>query len=85
MHVRFTRETWLRKMKPHLAVVTPAWAEKLQKHGNYYEGIVESDEVDHILELHKRQTVISYGTRTSVALRDNPSLLLLIIRRYQYN
>ena len=30
---------------PRLAVVTPAWVEKLQKHGNYYEGIVESDTV----------------------------------------
>ena len=56
-----------------LAVVTPAWAEKLQKHGNYYEGIVESDKVDHILELHKRETVTSYGTRTSVASSQSKS------------
>ena len=57
----------------NLAVVAPVWAEKLQKHGDYYEGIVKSEEVDCILELHKRETVTSYGTRRSVVARQSKS------------
>ena len=61
--------------KEHLKLVTPAWAEKLHRYGNYYEGIVDSDEVDRIMELHKRETVTSYGTRTSVVSRRSKSSL----------
>ena len=56
----------------NLAVV-PVWAEKLQKRGYYYEAIVKSNEVDGILELHKRETVTSYGTRRSIVARQSKS------------
>ena len=41
----------------------PAWAVGLQHKGLYYEGVV--DGLDELLELHKRDTVSTFGTRSS--------------------
>ena len=62
----------------NLTVITPVWTEKFQKHENYYEGIVKSDEVDRIMELHKknsrmRSTMTSYSTRRSIVSRQSKS------------
>ena len=39
------------------------WMNGLQKKGLYYEGVVPS--VDDLLETYKRQTVTTWGTRSS--------------------
>lgn len=41
----------------------PRWSEGLQKRGTYYEGYV--DDLDSVLESHRRDTVTSWGTRRS--------------------
>ena len=43
----------------------PPWARQLKRRGFYFEGLVDSDDVETILEGHRRDTVTSYGTRTS--------------------
>ena len=45
-----------------------AWTECLQKLGSYYVGVVHKDKVDKILEHHKRDTVSTFGTRSSIRL-----------------
>ncbi len=42
----------------------PSWARGLKISGLYYEGIV--DNVEAILEQHRKETVTSYGTRNSI-------------------
>ena len=41
----------------------PGWSEGLQKRGTYYEGYV--DDLDSVLEAHRRDTITSWGTRRS--------------------
>ena len=41
----------------------PRWSEGLQKRGTYYEGYV--DDLDSVLEAHRRDTITSWGTRRS--------------------
>ena len=41
----------------------PKWSESLQKRGTYYEGYV--DDLESVLEAHRRDTVTSWGTRRS--------------------
>ena len=41
----------------------PSWAKGLKRSGMYYEGIVEN--LDDVLEAHRRITMTTYGTRTS--------------------
>ena len=43
----------------------PPWARQLKRRGFYFEGLVDSDDVETLLEGHRRDTVTSYGTRTS--------------------
>jgi len=38
------------------------WTEGLQKYGNYYKGIKK---IDQVLEVHRRDTVSTFGTRSS--------------------
>jgi len=41
------------------------WTEGLQKCGNYYEGIVDKAKIYEVLEVHRRDTVSTFGTRSS--------------------
>ena len=41
------------------------WTVGLTKYGNYYSGIVEENKIDQLLELHRRDTVSTFGTRNS--------------------
>jgi len=52
-----------RKYKILMAV--PVWAEGLTRYGLYYAGIVDESQLDKILEVHKRGTVSTFGTRSS--------------------
>ena len=47
-----------------MANVEPdSWTSGLQRNGEYYEGVVSS--LDDCLEAHKRETITTWGTRTS--------------------
>ena len=48
-----------------------SWMQGLQKNGLYYEGIVTS--ADDCLEIFKRDTVTSWGTRTSLGSASGSS------------
>ena len=54
----------------------PSWAKGLKRRGLYYEGLVDSGDLESILEGHKRSTITSYGTRTSSNLTTNPGKTL---------
>ena len=41
----------------------PVWAQGLKRNGLYYEGFVDDHET--VLELHRKYTTTTYGTRTS--------------------
>ena len=41
------------------------WAERLTRYGLYYAGIVDESQLDEVLELHNRDTVSTFGTRSS--------------------
>ena len=43
----------------------PPWAKGLKRRGLYYEGLIDSGDLEGILEDHKRNTITCYGTRTS--------------------
>ncbi len=51
---------WLR-YHDHMAT----WKEGLSSFGQYYAGIVDEENLDKVLELHKRDTVSTFGTRSS--------------------
>ena len=42
-----------------------SWAKGLTRYGQYYAGIVDESQLDGVLELHKRDTVSTFGTRSS--------------------
>ena len=48
----------------------PSWADGLIKHGDNYEGIVNN--VSAVLELHKQDTVSTFGIRRSERPRSAP-------------
>lgn len=50
----------------------PSWAEGLERRSLYFEGFV--DDVDSVLELHRRETVTYYGTRTSSTSKCVPDI-----------
>ena len=41
------------------------WQKGLEQKGLYYEGIVNGSRLDSVLELHRRSTVSTFGTRRS--------------------
>ena len=41
------------------------WQKGLQQKGLYYEGIIDGSRLDSVLELHRRSTVSTFGTRRS--------------------
>ena len=41
------------------------WQCGLEKNGLYYEGMLDEDKLDETLELHRRATVSTFGTRRS--------------------
>ena len=43
----------------------PSWTKGLKRRDLYYEGLIDSGDLESILENHKRSTITSYGTRTS--------------------
>ena len=44
---------------------TPSWAEGLTVAGLYHDGITDESKLQDTLELHKRDTVSTFGTRSS--------------------
>ena len=50
----------------------PAWTRGLKKYGNYYEGIVER--ADLVLEMHKQDTVTTFGIRRTEKPRSAPAI-----------
>lgn len=46
-------------------MTTSTWKDGLSRAGLYYDGIIEESKLQDILELHKRDTVSTFGTRTS--------------------
>ena len=50
-----------------MTVEASPWALGLHKSGLYYEGII--DDLHETLELHKKVTVTTFGTRTSRCLK----------------
>ena len=44
---------------------SPKWAKGLTVAGLYFDGIVDGDKLDEVIELHKRDTVSTFGTRSS--------------------
>lgn len=47
------------------------WKEGLTKKGLYYEGVVDSSKLGSTLELHRRATVSTFGTRRSCRVASN--------------
>ena len=47
----------------------PPWASGLHRSGLYYEGVV--DDLEKTLELHRKATVTTFGTRTSCKSSTN--------------
>ena len=43
----------------------PRWAEGLSVAGLYYDGVVDERKLQEVLELHKRDSVSTFGTRSS--------------------
>lgn len=41
------------------------WAAGLTVAGLYYDGVIDGDKLDEVIELHKRDTVSTFGTRSS--------------------
>lgn len=61
-------------VSPSKSCSKPFWASDLRLFGlNYYSGIVENAE--ELLESHKVATQSSFGTRSSVQMRDTPGLV----------
>ena len=48
----------------------PAWASNLSASGFYYDGLLDQSELEKVLELHKRDTVSTFGTRSSVRVSN---------------
>ena len=42
-----------------------SWHKALRRHDLYFEGLIDSGNLESILEEYKRSTITSYGTRTS--------------------
>ena len=51
--------------KSEMCSSKPVWAKYLVQSGLYYEGTVTECELEKVLELHKRDTVTMFGTRSS--------------------
>ena len=51
----------------------PRWAEGLSVAGLYYDGVVDERKLQEVLELHKRDTVSTFGTRSSRRVAKNKS------------
>ena len=45
--------------------LSPTWASGLSASGLYYQGILDRNQLEEVLELHKRDTVSTFGTRSS--------------------
>ena len=73
--VRFSREvrarySWFQpwttfSLERAMSFESPKWTEGLSVAGLYYDGIVDEGKLDEVLELHKRDTVSTFGTRSS--------------------
>ncbi len=44
---------------------SPVWASDLSASGVYYDGILDQNQLGEVLELHKRDTMSMFGTRSS--------------------
>ena len=63
------------------------WQEGLQQKGLYYEGIIDGSRLDRVLELHRRSTVSTFGTRRSSRvstekLTSNENVRYYYIKQY---
>ena len=54
----------------------PTWAEGLTVAGLYYDGIIDESKLQDTLELHKRDTVSTFGTRSSRRVSKNTEKVL---------
>ena len=57
--------TKVQKPNSDMACPSSTWASGLSVSGLYYQGVVERDQLEKVLELHKRDTVSTFGTRYS--------------------
>ena len=46
-------------------MTSPKWTEGLTVAGLYYDPVIDGDKFDEVIELHKRDTVSTFGTRSS--------------------
>ena len=53
------------------------WTDSLTQKGVYYNGIVDKCKLDEILKLHERETVPTFGTRSSHKVAKEDSLKTL--------
>ena len=51
---------------------SPAWTRGLKKYGHYYEGVVER--ADLVLEMHKQDTVTTFGIRRTEKPKSAPAV-----------
>lgn len=47
------------------AMAGASWQEGLARKGLYFEGIIDGERVDSLLEQHRKETVSTFGTRRS--------------------
>ena len=60
----------------------PRWAEGLSVAGLYYDGVVGESKLQEVLELHKRDTVSTIGTRYSRRVAKHESAPATLAKSY---
>ena len=55
----------------HTLNMASSWKDGLSRAGLYFDGIIEESKLQEVLELHKRDTVSTFGTRSSRRVSKN--------------
>ena len=55
----------------HTLNMASSWKDGLSRAGLYFDGIIEESKLQEVLELHKRDTVSTFGTRSSCRVSKN--------------